>query len=85
MVAAFQNARRLFLEGRRPPRLFHEIRRRMAFKGTMRTNLVRVLDGIGVADRLGLATSAELFEDASSQLHSTSSLRGASSGSRRLQ
>ena len=75
MVAAFQNARRLFLEGWRPPRLFHEIRRRMAFKGTMRTNLVRMLDRIGVADRLSLATSAALFEDASSQLHSTSALR----------
>ena len=41
MVAAFQNARRLFLEGRRPPRLFHEIRRRMAFKGTMGASAIK--------------------------------------------
>ena len=41
----------------------------------MRTNLVGMLDRIGIADRLGLATSAELFEDAANQLHSTSALR----------
>ena len=75
MVAAFRDARRLFLEGWRPPRLFHEVRRRIAFKDSMRTNLVGMLDRIGVADRLGLATSAELFEDAANQLHSTSALR----------
>ena len=43
----------------------------MAFGGSMRTNLVRMLDQIGVPDRLGLATSAELFDDASHQFRPT--------------
>ena len=41
----------------------------------MRKNLTQMLDKIGVADRQGLDTSAELFGDASRQLHSTSALR----------
>ena len=47
----------------------------MAFGGSMRTNLVRMLDQIGVPDRLGVATSAELFDDASHQFHSRFALR----------
>ena len=75
MVAAFQEARRLLRDGWHPPHLFQEIRRRMAFKGSMRTNLVHMLDRIGVANRLGLGTSANLFGNASHHLHSTSALR----------
>ena len=75
MVAAFREARRLLREGSRPPFLFREIRRRISFGGPMRKNLTQMLDKIGVADRLGLDTSAELFGDASRQLHSTSALR----------
>ena len=75
MVAAFREARRLLREGSRPPFLFREIGRRISFGGPMRKNLTQMLDKIGVADRLGLDTSAELFGDASHQLHSTSALR----------
>ena len=75
MVAAFREARRLLREGSRPPFLFREIGRRISFGGPMRKNLTQMLDNIGVADRLGLDTSAELFGDASHQLHSTSALR----------
>ena len=75
MVAAFAEARRLLHEGMKPPHLFKEIRRWMAFKGPMRTNLIDMLDKIGVADRLELASTAQLFDDASHLLHSTSALR----------
>ena len=75
MVAAFREARRLLHEGSRPPRLFREISRRIAFAGTMRTNLVAMLDRIGVADRLRLDTCVDLFGVASHRLHSTSALR----------
>lgn len=75
MVAAFAEARRLLHEGMKLPHLFKEIRRRMAFKGPMRTNLIDMLDKIGVADRLELASTAQLFDDASHLLHSTSALR----------
>ena len=75
MVAAFAEARRLLHEGMKPPHLFKEIRRRMAFKGPMRTNLIDMLDKIGAADRLELDSTAQLFDDASHLLHSTSALR----------
>ena len=75
MVAAFAEARRLLHEGMKPPHLFKEIRRRMAFKGPMRTNLIDMLDKIGAADRLELASTARLFDDASHLLYSTSALR----------
>ena len=75
MLKAFQAARTLLSEGWRPPRIFDEIRRRMAFAGPMRTNLIAMLDKIGVAERLDLPTTAALFDDASEYLHSTSALR----------
>ena len=75
MVLAFREARTLLHEGWRPPQLFAEIRRRMAFAGPMRRNLIDMLDKIGVAARLGLVTTAALFGDASGQLHSMSALR----------
>lgn len=75
MRAAFTEARRLLHEGMKPPHLFKEIRLRMAFKGPMRTNLIDMLDKIGVADRLELVSTAQLFDDASHLLHSTSVLR----------
>ncbi len=75
MVLAFQEARTLLAEGWQPPELFVEIRRRVAFAGPMRRNLVDMLDKIGLAERLGLATTAALFGDISERLHSTSVLR----------
>ena len=75
MVLAFRQARTLLYEGLRPPRLFGEVSRRMAFAGPMRTNLVHMLDKIGLADHLGLQTTVELFGSAAAQLHSTSVLR----------
>lgn len=41
----------------------------------MRTNLVAMLDEIGLAERLDLPTTADLFDAASRRLHSTSVLR----------
>lgn len=75
MLAAFREIRRLLHDGWRPPQLFREVRRRIAFGGSMRTNLIQMLDRIGVADRLELKTCADLFGSASHLLHSTSALR----------
>ncbi len=75
MVAAFREARGPLHEGSRPPRLFREISRRIAFAGTMRVNLVAMLDQIGAADRLGLDSCKEPFGAASSRLHSISAIR----------
>ncbi len=75
MLLAFRVARTLLVEGWRPPEIFGEIRRQMAFAGTMRSNLIAMLDRLGVAERLDLPSTATLFESASGQLHTTSALR----------
>ena len=75
MLLAFRVARTLLAEGWRPPEIFGEIRRQMAFAGSMRSNLIEMLDRIGVAERLELPSTAALFECASGQLYSTSALR----------
>ena len=75
MCAAFTEARKLLNKGMERPHLFKEIRRLMAFKGPMRKNLIDMLNKIGVAKCLELASTAQLFDDASHLLHSTSALR----------
>ncbi|WP_214371080.1 hypothetical protein [Pseudonocardia sp. H11422] len=45
-----------------------------SFAGTMRTNLINMLDGIDLPCRLGIETTASLFNGDSELLHSTSSL-----------
>ena len=52
-----------------------EIKRRSAFAGSMRDNLVAMLDELGVHDYLGLSSTSELFEASARVLHATSVLR----------
>lgn len=46
-----------------------------SFSGAMRSNLVETLDFIGVADLLGISSTASLFEYGSTEMHFTSALR----------
>ena len=46
-----------------------------SFAGSMRTNLISMLDEIGVPKPLGLHTSEQLFSSHASLLHATSALR----------
>jgi hypothetical protein len=46
-----------------------------SFAGPMRSNLVAMLDHVGVASRLGLQTTAQLWSTHTSLVHFTSSLR----------
>lgn len=46
-----------------------------SFSGAMRSNLVAMLDGIGVARHLGLRSAAELFTPGGELVHLTSALR----------
>lgn len=46
-----------------------------SFSGAMRSNLVAMLDGIGVAQHLGLKSAAELFTSRGEHVHLTSALR----------
>jgi hypothetical protein len=45
-----------------------------AFAGTMRTNLIRMLDGIGLHTALGLETCQSLFQDRSDLVSNTSAI-----------
>jgi hypothetical protein len=45
-----------------------------SFAGPMRTNLISMLDGIGVHDHLGIETAAALFNGHPELLHSTSAV-----------
>ena len=46
-----------------------------SFAGPMRANLVAMLDGIGLAARLGLNTTADFWGNAADRVHFTSALR----------
>jgi len=52
-----------------------EIQRRSAFAGTMRQNLVAMLDELGVQHPLGIASTQSLFSEDAHLLHATSVLR----------
>lgn len=52
-----------------------EIKRRAAFAGSMRRNLVLMLDDIGLHTQLGVSSVAALFAEHDNLLHSTSILR----------
>ena len=54
---------------------FKAVKSTASFAGTMRDNLVAMLDGIGVPAALGVAESAELFGARRDLLHTTSALR----------
>lgn len=51
------------------------VKRRAAFAGTMRHNLIGMLDELGVQTMLGVESTADLFEDKSHLLHSSSAFR----------
>ncbi|WP_272007821.1 hypothetical protein [Roseovarius sp. ZX-A-9] len=46
-----------------------------SFSGPLRANLVAMLDAIGVAEHLGVQTTAEIFHPGSQDVHFTSALR----------
>lgn len=52
-----------------------EIKRRSAFAGSMRTNLIGMLDELELGRHLGVGSAAALFAEQASLLHATSVLR----------
>jgi hypothetical protein len=52
-----------------------EVKRRAAFAGSMRQNLVAMLDELRIGRYLGVESTAALFAERSDVLHSTSALR----------
>lgn len=74
MQQAFETARAALARGDDDEEVLHLVKRDASFKG-MRDTLVRYLDGIGVAEALGIGTTSELFGARRDLLHTTSILR----------
>lgn len=72
MERAFWAAKRGLAEGLRDEALFREVAKQAAFSGSMRKNLVQMLDGLGLNSCLGLDSSMRLFADANELIHFTS-------------
>lgn len=75
MEIAFRTARDNILKGRGRVAVCRRAKRAAAFSGTMRKNLLEMLDGIGIPKAMGIKSSDELFAHVHSRIHSTSVLR----------
>ncbi|WKA53170.1 uracil-DNA glycosylase family protein [Planococcus shixiaomingii] len=54
--------------------ILRQVKNNSSFEGTMRKNLVKMLDELGLNEYLGLSSSIELFEEASHLVHTSSVL-----------
>ncbi len=52
--------------------ILHQVKNNSSFEGTMRKNLVQMLDELGLHEYLRLSSSIELFNEASHLVHTTS-------------
>lgn len=52
--------------------LLSEVKNNSSFEGTMRKNLVQMLDELGLHDQLHIASTSVLFDEASELVHTTS-------------
>jgi hypothetical protein len=76
MHISFVEARAGLEEGQDTDTVLRRVKRVAAFSGSLRTNLVSMLDGIGIPEALGLGSSADLFTSQyESLLHATSAVR----------
>jgi len=76
MQKAFTAARDAFRGGMTDELLVLEyIGRQAGFAGSMRANMVNMLDVVGLPAALGVQTSAELFQQRDDLIHGTSALR----------
>ena len=76
MHEAFTAARDAFRAGLNDDMaILEQIHRHAGFAGSMRANMVKMLDAIGLPDALDVQTSAELFEHRDDLIHGTSALR----------
>lgn len=74
-VAALDTARRALRAGRSHQYAMAMAKTIASFAGPMRRNLIDLLDHVGVAERLGIDSSAALWEGQAHLVHFTSALR----------
>ncbi|MDY6837157.1 MAG: hypothetical protein SWH78_04195 [Thermodesulfobacteriota bacterium] len=72
---AYTEAQQALKDGLSYPEACNRAKGQAAFAGTMRKNLIAMLDDIGVGQALGIPSTVELFGRSHSDLHSTSALR----------
>lgn len=72
---AFRLARRALAAGRSVDDASREAKHAASFAGPMRTNLVRMLDDLGLPELLSIRSTIELFGSASGLCHMTSAFR----------
>lgn len=75
MEMAFRTARQVLATGLPDAEVLDRAKKAAAFAGTMRRNLVTMLDGIGVPEALSIETTDSMFGPDSSLVHSTSAIR----------
>ena len=75
MEVTYRVAREAILKGLGRVAVCRRAKRTAAFSGSMRKNLLEMLDGIGVPKALSIQSSGELFKGAHRKIHSTSVLK----------
>ena len=75
MELAFRTASQGLRAGRTLERVFFEVDQAASFAGSMRTNLINMLDELGIGPILGLKTSEQLFAEHNALMHTTSAIR----------
>ena len=75
MEIAYRVARREMEGGLSGEEICKRAKQNASFAGTMRTNLIRMLDDLGTASSLGMESTSELFGPAAALLHTASAIR----------
>lgn len=75
LLEAFTAARDSIAEGQDLDHTIAHVERTGSFAGTMRTNLVQMLDELGLPQAMNIGSTLELFGEANELVHTTSALR----------
>jgi hypothetical protein len=75
MEIACRTARNALSEGKSDDEASRLAKMQACFAGTMRTNLIGMLDSLGLPQQLGMESSADLFGKGCDLLHATSAIR----------
>lgn len=75
MEIAYRVARREMDGGGTAEEICRMAKQSASFAGTMRTNLVRMLDDLDVPSSLGIGSASELFRSATALVHTASAIR----------
>ncbi|MFD1707012.1 hypothetical protein ACFSCZ_09740 [Siminovitchia sediminis] len=75
MNMAFREAKRSLLQGASAKDMCLQAKRAARFAGTMRNNVIEMLDDIGVHQVFGMKTSRLLFDECDHLLHTTSIIK----------